>query len=81
MVTVLLEQDVTFGVVAEVLPVTVLAVGDQSVEHLIIALVFDDLDPIEPMFDMIAAHLDPGGVPAVLVKRSGGLVGRNQIVE
>ena len=81
MVAVFLEEDVTLGMVAEVLPVLVFAAGYQCIEYLAVALIFQDLAAVEPVLDMVALHLDPGGVPAFLVEGDIRLVCGDEVVE
>ena len=45
-VAVVLKEDVTFLEVAEVRPVTILAISHQGVEHLRVAVVLQDLYPV-----------------------------------
>ena len=81
MVSVLLKQDVSCLMISEVLPIPVLAVSHKSVEHLRVALIFNDLDTIEPMLDMVALDLDPCSVPVLLVERNTFLFGTDQVIE
>ena len=62
-----LQEDVTVGV-AEVRPVAILAIGHQGVPHLVVALIFQQLDAVEPVFHMISLHNHHSGVEVVEVK-------------
>ena len=55
-VAVVLKEDVALAVVAEVFPVLVFAVGYKSVEHLVVAVVFEHRDAVEPMLDMVGTR-------------------------
>lgn len=64
-VAVVLQEDVALGLVAEVGPVAVFAVGHEGVPLLRVALIFEELDVVEPVLDMVAADDDHGGVELV----------------
>lgn len=75
-----LKQDVALGVVAEVVPVLVFAVGHERVPHLVAALIFQHFLAVEPVLHMVAAHDDGGGVPSTDVERLF-LGSRDEVVE
>ena len=47
-----LQQQAPFGLLAEIRPVLVLAVGNQGAEHLAVAIELDDFFTVEPVLDM-----------------------------
>jgi len=64
-VAVVLEEEVAGVVFGEVGVFGIFAAGDEGVEHLVVALVFDEEDVVEVVFDVIALDADEELVPAV----------------
>ena len=82
-VAVVLEEDVAGGVVAEVRPVTILAVGDEGVPLFVAALILQHLGAVEPMLDVVTLDNDHGCLEAVgigkVVPRT--VAGGDEVVE
>ena len=64
-----LKQDVAALVVAEVLPVLVLAVCHECVPHLVVAFVLQQFHSVEPVLHVLASYYHHGCVEAVDVER------------
>ena len=66
--------------IAKVLPILVLTIGHECVPFLSIALIFEHLHSIQPMFNMIALHNNCSCVPSCDVERLL-FRSRNEVVE
>ena len=81
---VLYEQPAFLGLAPEgtgVLPGEVLRLRDGVAESLRAALVFEHLDPVEPMFDVVSLRDDHAGVPLARALQYAVCVGRQNVVE
>ena len=58
-----LQQQAAFRLLAEIWPVLVFAVGNQSAEHLAETVKLDDFLTIEPVLDFPVVRYEPALVP------------------
>ena len=76
----ILQKDMPLFEIAEVWPITIFAICYQSIPHLIVTLVFQEFDSVEPMFHMIAIDNYNCSIPTSLVNGFTGR-SRNKVVE
>ena len=73
-IAMILKKDVPSLVVAEILPILVFTAFYQSIEHLVVPFIFENLDTIEPMLHMISFHYHPCGIPLIFAEIRPGLI-------
>src|SRR3954465_4736426 len=81
LVAVVLQQDVTLAGLTKAGDVLELALRDSLLHLGAAALVGDDLDPVEPVLDVVALHHHPALVPLARRVQHPVLAGRDDVVE
>lgn len=77
----ILQENMSFGQISEVGPVTIFTVSYQCIEHLGVAFVFHDLYPVQLVFYMVAVDDHHGRIEIVKTEiESTAPVGWDQVI-